>query len=185
MNTTPSNTRLATMLVVGVLLLPIVVGVGVVWYVLAQPQAEAAAVTLRVETPERVTEGDTVEMAVEVHNATDRPVSLVGIDLSGGYLDGFVLIRTEPPYVAEEEGPVFRGFDYNLPIPAGEAVRVVFRMQAVAAGDYAGDVDARLTGSTGLLTARVQTAVTPPGSESGAGTTDPDDDPIIIQPSEN
>lgn len=173
------------MLVVGVLLLPIVVGVGVVWYVLAQPQAEAAVITMRVETPERLVEGDTVEMAVTLHNATDRPVTLVGIDLSGGYLDGFVLIRTEPAYVAEEEGPVFRGFDYNLALPARGDVRVVFRMQAVAAGEYAGDIDARLTGSTGLLTTRVQTAVAAPGSEGGPGTTDPDDDPIIIQPSEN
>lgn len=184
MNTTPSHTRVATFLVIGVLTLPILVGIGVVWYVLAQPASEATVVTLRVDAPQRVVEGDTFDLRVTLHNATGRPIELVGIDLSGDYLDGFVLIRTEPDYLAEEEGPVFRAFDYDIEIPANGDAHVVLRVQAVAAGDYTGDLDARLTGSTGLLTERLSTTITAPGSSATPG---PDDgeDPLTIQPSEN
>lgn len=162
------------------LLLPIGVGGWVLYTVLSRPTVEPDRVVLRVVPPGVVQEGETFELIVAVHNHTEQAVNLTGIDLAADYLNGFVLLRTTPDYLRDMEGPVFRAFVFDQPIPAGGQAQVVFRLQAINSGDWAGDVDATVSGTTGALTTRAETRVNTSRGTAGDGPLD--GPPLIIDP---
>ncbi|MEM9414565.1 MAG: hypothetical protein AAGA29_03685 [Planctomycetota bacterium] len=174
------HTFLAAVLVVCVLLVPIGVGAGIVYYVLNKPEVEVRRVVVEAIAPTQVDEGDIFELTVVVQNHTDQAVNLNGLDLAVGYFEGFVLFGTTPDYLTESEGRMFRAFEYNVPIAAGGNAQIVFRMQAINAGDWSGDIDARISGSTGTLTTHAHTVVTVPQRFPGS----PIDDgpPLLIEP---
>ena len=147
------------MLLIAALVLPTVVGLGVVWSRWRGPVSAADRVGLSALPPEQVVEGEAFDLTVTVHNRTGEAITLQGIDLSQSYTQGFVLLRTEPAALEEFPGPLFDSFGFDIPLPPDGEAKVVFRLQGVSAGAYAGDIDVRLTGPVGQRTAQVATTI--------------------------
>ncbi|XAL97988.1 hypothetical protein OT109_10300 [Phycisphaeraceae bacterium D3-23] len=176
-----THTLLATALVTLTLLVPIGVGAGIVYYIYNQPEVAVRQVLVEAIAPTQVEEGEIFELKVILQNNTDQAVNLNGLDLAVSYCEGFVLFATTPEYLTQDEGRLFRAFEFNLPIEPGKNAQVAFRMQAVNAGSWSGDIDARVSGSAGTLTTKVQTLAIVPSERIDA----PIDDspPISIEPS--
>lgn len=179
-----STTWGAALLVLAVLLVPIGVGGGALVYMFSRPADEGAGVRLRLEAPARVEEGEPFEVAVEVRNYTKKPVEVARLDLAATYLEGFVLVSTEPEATGDTAGPTVRHLDLGLVVQAGTTESVVLRMQAINPGVWTGELAAHLADDPQPVTASLSTRVLLP---SGLGTDDPaidDGPPIIIEPAE-
>ncbi|MFI4859512.1 MAG: hypothetical protein ACIAXF_02400 [Phycisphaerales bacterium JB063] len=174
------HTLPATALVVLVLLVPIAVGAGIVYFIYNQPETAVRQVLVQAIAPAQVEEGEIFELKVIVQNNTDQAVNLHGLDLAVSYFDGFVLFATTPEYLTQDDGHLFRGFEFDQPIEPGTNTQVLFRLQAVNAGEWSGDIDARVSGTAGTLTTKVKTLAIVPRDRIGAP---PDDGPpMSIEP---
>lgn len=173
--------RWPVVLVIIALGLSIGVGTGVVWLRWRGPARAADRVGVSALSPGRVVEGEAFDLTVQVRNRTGEAMMLEGVDLSQTYTQGFVLLRTVPTALEEVSGPLFDSFRFEIELPPGGETRVVFRLQGVSAGEYAGDVDVRLTGPVGQRTTQVATTIAPPVL-TDPGAPDAEGDPLIIQP---
>lgn len=114
-----------------------------VWFSLALKDPEGLSVSI--DGPTDAAVGQTFDLTVQVTN--ERPAktfNLSDIDISYDYLDGFVVVSTEPPPQSSEDNAPFdnsRSFTFEQSIPPGESMPFVFTLRAETPGIYRGDVD--------------------------------------------
>lgn len=103
---------------------------------------EGAAV--RVVGPDEVSVGDTFDLEVFVHNTRkNKTLKVDDIDIADVYLEGFVVTSTEPNYKSTNHVPIddSQSFTFNQAIAVGKTNRFVFKLRAVKAGTFKGDLD--------------------------------------------
>jgi hypothetical protein len=101
-------------------------------------------VQVRLDVPAEARVGSEIELIVEVMNQREDDVfHLTDIDLEDSYLDGFTLISVEPEPKSTESVDLLdvRSHSFDRDLAAGAVERFTFRLKAVEAGTWTGDVD--------------------------------------------
>ena len=133
-----------------------------VWFSLAVEDPEGLRVSIG--SPTDVSVGQTFDLAVELTNERpNKAFRLSDIDISYDYLDGFVVVSTEPSPKSSEDNAPFdnsRTFTFDQSIPPGETVSFVFTLRAETPGIYRGDID--VCEGLSFTTAMAQTVVSKP-----------------------
>lgn len=154
-----SNTVKALLIGCGVL---VILGIGgcfvVVSYLLDQPEG----VEISVDAPGRAVVGEAFEIVARVRNVGDRDRELVDLDVADEYLEGIVVVDTEPDSSDSMHVPFDNtvSYSFGLTVPPAGEVAVTLSAEAVHAGDFAGDVDFCIDSEVHCLSAHVRTVVT-------------------------
>jgi hypothetical protein len=99
-------------------------------------------VTIQIENPSSAKAGETIELLVRVTNdRASQPFKLSDIDLDDDYLKAFVVAGTEPEYKSSSHSLGSQSFTFDVSIPAKQTREFKFKLRAVTAGVYKGDVD--------------------------------------------
>jgi hypothetical protein len=128
------------------------------WFV-----SEPEHVTVSVTAPVEVTQGDRFTFVARIRNTAARRQRLVSLDVADEYLEGIAVESTTPPFSEAMHVPIDDtvSYTYELPIPPGGEVAVVFNAYAAHAGDWAGDVDFCVNSATDFVSYPVRTIVKP------------------------
>jgi hypothetical protein len=139
----------------------LVLGVGgcfvVVSFLLKQPED----IEVSVDAPARVAEGETFLITARARNTGDEPRRLVDLDLADEYLEGVLILGTEPAYRDSMHVPIDNtvSYEFELAIPPGGVAEVMLEAQALRAGDFSGDFDFCIDSETSCLSSHVRTFV--------------------------
>ena len=155
---------------------------GLVWVFSSSTVDDVSVV---VEGPVAVAEGDEYTLVLTIRNEADWPQRLVDLDIADSYLDGVVLRASEPSFASSQHVPLDRSVShsFDLPIPAGGALVIRLHALALRPGDFAGDFDICVNHSYACLPHHIRTIVraadrpapapeaetAPPRAESGEG----------------
>lgn len=140
--------------------------VGWLMYVAVDPEGVAVAT----EAPAEVRVGEEFTMAVIIMNEREKkPFHLTDIDIAEEYLEGFIILGSEPRAKSNQHVPFdnTRSFSFNRKLPPRESMRFEFRLRPRVAGFYSGDVDVcegQRFLSAGLQTQVVRVTGRRPGS---------------------
>jgi hypothetical protein len=100
---------------------------------------------VQADYPLTAREGETFELVVHLRNHSTGSLSISDIDLDekdgNSILHGATVERTQPALPREEERPGQLSFGFNQVLGPGEERQVVFTLKAIAAGEYAGDLE--------------------------------------------
>ena len=110
------------------------------WHVSQDP----ADVWVSVEGPPSVVVGEEFTLSVVVENQRQGDsFRLSDIDVAEAYLDGFLILGTEPGARSSMHVPIddTRSFHFDVRIPARATRRFDFRLRPVDSGIFRGDVD--------------------------------------------
>lgn len=115
-------------------------GVGLLIYSYALPSED---VLIEVDAPIRIKEGDPVSLIVTIENTSDEMQVLDSIDISNGYLDGFVMDDIQPGVLDSYDIWLLdmRNYTFLQEINPGKTLIVEYRGTAVKSGDFSGDID--------------------------------------------
>jgi hypothetical protein len=101
-------------------------------------------VSVQYEMPTVVKNGQTFDMVLKITNTGSEAVTVNDIDLDeafgGSFLDGCIVLETEPFMERDYSIEGFKTFHYNQPIPPGESRTVTFHLQATTVGEFGGSV---------------------------------------------
>lgn len=128
-------------------------------FLLQQPEN----IEVSVDAPTRVTAGETFLISARARNTGDDDRRLVDLDLADEYLEGILILDTEPDYRDSMHVPIDNtvSYKFELPIPPGGVAEVMLEAQALRAGDFAGDFDFCIDSETSCLSSHVRTVVDP------------------------
>ncbi len=104
------------------------------------PDPEGLTVAVAVE-PATVAEGETFKLVITAGNEGSRPLTITGLDVPQSILDGALLTRTDPLDRGRSQLSSSLTLDYALEVPPGEQATLTLTFEALAAGDYRGDID--------------------------------------------
>lgn len=133
-------------------------GGGGLWIYFAAEEPDVAVTT---SVPAQCKVGDTITLRVEVTNTGSSSQELIDLTLGHGYIDGFIVVSTTPPYTSSEDVFGMRTLNYNIDIPAGATEVIEIELQAAQAGNWVGDLDVTVDSLLSFKTQVVQTNVTP------------------------
>lgn len=141
----------------------VVLGFGGCFVVLRYLLEEPENIEVAVEAPARVAEGETFRIVARARNTGDGERRLVDLDLADEYLEGIMILDTEPGFRESMHVPIDNtvSYKFELPIPPGGAAEVTLEAQALRAGDFAGDFDFCIDSETRCLSSHVRTLVEP------------------------
>lgn len=120
----------------------IVVGIIIGWFIYVTQDVKGVSVSI--DSPLDVKVGEPFDLTVHVENVRDKRVLTVSdIDISDDYLEGFVVISTEPVSRSSMHVPIDNSMSYTFDssVPAGATRSFVFTLRAEQAGIFRGDVD--------------------------------------------
>ena len=132
---------LITLAVVGVLAITCVGGIAIVGIWIGTKVGEPEGITVRIDQPATIDEGQTFDVVVEVTNALARERTLKDIDFYDPLLDGARLVRVDPVHSSYDTTMGTETFTMDQPIPANGSITVTLTFAAETAGTYAGDLD--------------------------------------------
>jgi hypothetical protein len=143
----------------------VIVGIGVLALILSFDSCfgEPEDITIMVEAPLNVSNGSHFTLLTTVENRSAKARTLVDIDVADEYLKGIAIEAAEPPFKSAEHIPIDNtvSHSFDIPIPAHGKVQVRFAVQAVHAGDFAGDLDICIDSETTCTSQNVRTIVAP------------------------
>jgi uncharacterized protein YceK len=115
----------------------------VIALVLLSGCATVEDVRVSVEEPASVTLGETFEVSVTIENLGTGDRLLTSVDIGDKYLEGMTLYGSEPSWTeAWDFGWVgFQSYDYQMNIPSGESLNLVYSFEAMLTGNYEGALD--------------------------------------------
>lgn len=122
---------------------------------------ESEDIQIFVEGPTTVKKDERFEIRATVQNNAETTQTLVDIDVSGEYIKGIVIEGTNPPFSEAELLPFYddMSYSFDLPIPPGGEVSVVFRAYAASTGDYSGEFEFCINSEMSCLPYPVRTIV--------------------------
>ena len=123
-----------------VLLALIAIAVGLL---LNHVMKDAQGVSVHVAVPTEVYVDDTFDLEVTVVNDRKKNLKVDDIDLDDEYLAGFLVVSTEPKHKSTAHVPIdnSQSFTFNRELRPGQTNRFVFKLRAIKAGVFRGDVD--------------------------------------------
>jgi hypothetical protein len=105
---------------------------------------EPETLTVEYSIPYTVTRGEEFDLVLTLRNTGNEDVYISDIDLdeafSGSILDGAITISTDPEMERNFSTDGIKTFVYNRSLPAGSTEQVIFRMEAVAVGEFGGSI---------------------------------------------
>ena len=121
--------------------------------------ASRIPLSVGVDCPEQVQEGETFEAVVRIQNRESEPGSDLSIDLDSSlelnFIDGIKVIHTDPPYASVQEGsPGHHFYHFDLAVMPGETREVTFELKGERPGDFHGLVFVDVTTDAGRLHTR-------------------------------
>jgi hypothetical protein len=129
------------------------------WHVAQDPKD----VTISIESPDTVALKEEFTVTVVVHNErTKRDFGLTDVDVAEDYLQGFLILGTDPKPKTSVHVPIDnkRSYSFNQPVKPGGTARFAFRLRPLKAGLHRGDVD--VCEGMRFLTTQLQTLVEEP-----------------------
>lgn len=130
-----------------------------IWHVAQDPKD----VSISVEGPTTVRLKEEFTVTVIVRNERPKTVfRLTDVDVAEKYLQGFLVLGTDPKYTSSMHVPFddSRSYTFNRPVKPGDTARFVFRLRPFKTGMYRGDID--VCEGMRFLTTQVQTLVEEP-----------------------
>jgi hypothetical protein len=122
-------------------------------------------ITVSVDAPIQIDNGDNVEFIVHVTNDGTETVTITGINLGANYLDGIAIESVTPAYdevfppVESAFGENFQNYNFSILISPAETVSVTFNGTAIASGDYGGSLDICIDSNFSCLPKVIRTVV--------------------------
>ncbi len=110
------------------------------WHVGQDPEG----VTASVEGPDAVAVGEEFTLTVVVENQrTTDSLQLSDIDIADEYIEGFLILGTEPETKSRMHIPLDNSisFSFDTTIAPRESMRFDFHLRSTTAGMFRGDVD--------------------------------------------
>jgi hypothetical protein len=144
---------------VALLLAAIAAVVAFFWYVGQDPKG----VAISAEAPSTVRLKEEFTLTITVRNERARKdLPLSDVDIAEDYLDGFLVVSTDPKPKSNMHVPLDnkRSYTFDCRIPHGDSARFTFRLRPVKTGLYRGDID--VCEGMRFLTTQVQTLVEGP-----------------------
>ncbi|MDF7797934.1 hypothetical protein P4C99_00565 [Pontiellaceae bacterium B1224] len=121
---------------------------------------DVKGVSLSIESPLDVKVGEEFELKLNVTNEREtKRLNISDIDISGDYIEGFILISTDPAPRSSMIIPFFEDISYTFgtPVQAGETKTFTFVFRAEQEGVFRGDID--VCEGQRFITTTVQTVV--------------------------
>jgi uncharacterized repeat protein (TIGR01451 family) len=138
-----------------------VLGVGgIVWLTLSPEN-----VTVSVDAPIQIDNGDKVEFTVNVTNDGTDTIEIVGVNIGAEYLDGIAVDSATPAYtdvLPPDEtaiGEALQYFYFSIPVAPGESASITFSGAAIAPGDYGGSLDVYVDSDFSCIPKVIRTVV--------------------------
>jgi len=124
-------------------------------------------VTVKVDAPLRVVEGQDFPVVVTVTNTAGRAQTLNSLDVADAYIAGIAITSSTPPFTDSMHVPIDNtwSYEYMLDIPAGGEVQVTLNASALKVGDFNGDIGACINSDSNFLSMPVRTVVSKAGAE--------------------
>lgn len=101
-------------------------------------------VVIQYDMPTVVKNGETFDLVLSITNTGSETIMINDIDLDealgGSFLDGSVVLETEPDMERDYSVPGFKTFYYNQPVAPGETKTVTFHIQATTVGEFGGSI---------------------------------------------
>ena len=118
-------------------------------------------VTVNIEMSQQVKVNESFDLIVSITNEADEAQKLTSIDIGNDYLDGILLESSTPSYSESWDFDVmgFMSYDYNMEIPAGETLQIIYTMKGIAEGDYSGSLDVCINTESDCLYNDIRTIV--------------------------
>ena len=116
---------------------------GLAWLGAQEPENA----TINVDIPINAKVDETFEIRITITNTGTEAITLDSLDMTLGYLDGFIINQSDPSYTDTYEYDIpltqekARAFTYQKTIMPGETLTVILSGIAVKAGDFSGDVN--------------------------------------------
>lgn len=87
--------------------------------------------------------GETIEMQVTIQNFDTVDRLLTSVDIGDDYLEGMTLLSSNPSWTQEWDfgWMGFQSYDYQISIPAGESLSIIYAFQAEQIGSHEGTFD--------------------------------------------
>ncbi len=104
------------------------------------PDPEGLTVGIAVE-PAVVAQGDTFNIVVTAGNTGSRSLEISSVNLPGDVLNGALLTGVSPADQGRDRFTDYTSVAFARTLAAGEQTQFVFTFQAVAAGNFEGDLD--------------------------------------------
>jgi hypothetical protein len=120
-------------------------------------------VDISVTAPETVTVGQDFEVLLSITNTANEDQSLNSIDIENVYLKGIEVIGSDPEYYESFGIAVDNtvSYSYEVNIPPGETLVVVFYCKAVSVGEFEGKMDVCINTGFNFKSVDVSTTVEP------------------------
>lgn len=87
--------------------------------------------------------GDQFQVVVHIQNLGTEERELTSIDIGDSYLEGMNLAFSDPEWIQEWDFGFmgFQSYDYQIMIPAGESLDIVYVFEAIDTGNFEGSLD--------------------------------------------
>ncbi|HXG23819.1 MAG TPA: hypothetical protein VNJ09_04630 [Chthonomonadales bacterium] len=115
--------------------------------------------------PTGLSVGEDFEFRIVVTNVSAAPVEVLQIDFSAGYLRGFLIETTTPPYLDVFEytplggGELFQSYSFRKLLEPGAEFTFAFNGRAIRTGDFSGTVLVCISSAFNCRTNVVRTIV--------------------------
>jgi hypothetical protein len=106
--------------------------------------AEPEDLSVEYQMPYTTRVGEEFELILTLRNTGSAPITVDDIDLdqalTGSILDGAIVLASEPYMERDYSIPGIKTYYYKRPILPGATEVVIFKLQAVEAGEFGGSV---------------------------------------------
>lgn len=96
---------------------------------------------LTVSASQQVALAESFPLQITVVNQGSITQTLQHIEISKPYLNGVVILRSDPPFAVGSASRIWQTYSYDLPLPPGQSVIITLSAQALVAGNYQGELD--------------------------------------------
>ncbi len=115
------------------------IGVGAVayWYFVDEPPP----FVVKIDSPDTATNGEQINLVVEISNPTHEELDLGSIDIYDSLTDGFAIVAVDPPPDSRDDIYDFTTFYYARSLAPGASFEVNLALEARSIGVWTGDID--------------------------------------------
>ena len=122
---------------------------------------EPENIEIEIDASETISAGAVFEFTIFVTNTAQESQEVRSIDIDNGYLEGFTVEITDPPYQNKMSVPFDdkMSYEFRHDIPAGETAAFTFSGTATSPGRYFGPVDVCINSDMIFTTLQIRTIV--------------------------
>lgn len=113
------------------------------------------------QAPVIAQKGQGIVIRTEIINKGETEDTLLSLEIGNSYLDGFTVLKTEPPYSDMSVLSVnnLTSFVFNLPVPAGGSQTVKIYARAEKAGNFTSEISFSLNSDIKYLGSSIRTSI--------------------------